>query len=392
MINTNKLINFVLVLFLILLSGSILFMGYIVPTFVLGVFIAIISIVSKKNIERKHFNLFYKSFLLILLVLILNFIFSSSNNFGNYFTVMSLGLYALLVKLSFDVRFQDFTKPLYHVLRFFVIYSLIGFIISQFLSYNIIEIGPTGFRTSTFYYLFYYFSKVSFLGFSFFRNQGFFWEPGVLSVFANIFLFLSIFKFKSSKNTLLASICILTTFSTTGLLLMSLQLFFLLKEFKSSYSKKIFLIFLIAAIFVIGFNSYIEKKNESEIKSISSLGVRLYDIYSGIAISLNNPFFGVGLNKEAYLIERDKYFSDSFSFSNFELGDRNSSNDLVKIFFSSGIFLGFYILYLMYNQNIVEHNKFFFLLVLLICLSGEPLFHTPFFLYIVFNGLQNKIK
>ena len=58
---------------------------------------------------------------------------------------------------------------------------------------------------STFYYLFY-FEPVkhafSFLGLELIRNQGWFWEPGVLQVYLNILLYLEGFIFKRKKVTL----------------------------------------------------------------------------------------------------------------------------------------------------------------------------------------------
>ena len=59
---------------------------------------------------------------------------------------------------------------------------------------------------STFYYLFYFepvkHAFFSFLGLELIRNQGWFWEPGVLQVYLNILLYLEGFIFKRKKVTL----------------------------------------------------------------------------------------------------------------------------------------------------------------------------------------------
>lgn len=391
MINIKILFNLLLVFILVLLSGSILFIGYIIPVFLVGFIIAFFSVLNKK-INLNHFKLFTCSFLLFIFILLVNFIFSSSNSFGNYFTVISLGLYSLLVKLSLDIRKQNFLPILNTVLKYFVFHSLVGFIITQFCSFNPIELGSSGYVVNTFNYLFYYNSKVLISGITIFRNQGFFWEPGVLSVFANIFLFLSLFKFKNRRNIVLASICILTTFSTTGILLMFVQIVYSLRKIKITFFKKIFILIIAFSFFLIGIKSLEEKIEKGNVVNITSYGVRLYDLYSGFSIAINNPFFGVGINKEAFLIERNKYIPDSFNFVNSALGDRATSNDFVKIFFSQGIIVGLYILFLFFNQSIINNDRLFFFIVLMVNLSTEPLLYTPFFMFILLTSLQNKIK
>lgn len=391
MINTNTLVNFLLVFILVLLSGSILFVGYIIPVFLVGFIIAFFSVINKK-INLTDFKLFTVSFILFVFILLVNFVFSSSNSFGNYFTVMSLGLYALMVKLSLDVRKQNFVPILYTILKYFVLHSLVGFIVTQFCSFNVVEFGSSGYEVNTFNYLFYYNSQFLIAGITFFRNQGFFWEPGVLSVFANIFLFLTLFKFKNRRNVVLATICILTTFSTTGLLLMFLQLIYSLRIIKTAFFEKVIVIIIAFSIFLIGIGSLEEKMEEENNTNITSYSLRLYDLYSGLIISVNNPYFGVGINNEAFLKERNKYKPNNFNFTNSDIGDRATSNDFVKIFFSQGFIVGLYILFLFFYQSIIDNDRSFFFIVLMLNLSTEPLLYTPFFMFILLTSLQKKLN
>jgi len=389
---SDKFFNFSLVLLLILLSGSILFVGYIIPTFIVGVILGVLSIILRQNKGAKEIRLFSKTFILFVIVMVINFLFSKSNDFGNYVTIIALGFYAFLVKLSFDTRRQNFTYYLYRVLNFIVLYSFVNFLLVQFVPVNLVEFGSTGFAVNTFNFLFFFRSKVSLLGVDIFRNQGFFWEPGILSVFANFFLFLALFKFKERKKTIIAIICIITTFSTTGLFLLVLQLIYSLKTYKISKIKKVLGLILSIPILLLAYYSFSEKEGQSKEHNISSYGIRTYDLYSGFTIAIKNPLFGVGINKEAYLAERDKYFPRNLSFDKYDIEGRATSNGFTKIFFSLGIFLGAFIIYLIYNQNIVTEHKLMFLTVTVINLSTEPLFYTPFFLFIVFSGLQNKLK
>ena len=74
-------------------------------------------------------------------------------------------------------------------------------------------------------------SVVSIFNFEFCRNQGLFWEPGILQIYLNMLFFLEAFVFKKSKLLLLlASVLIITTYSTTGLILLLFQSFFFISR------------------------------------------------------------------------------------------------------------------------------------------------------------------
>ena len=108
---------------------------------------------------------------------------------------------------------------------------------------------------STFYYLFY-FEPVkhafNFLGLELIRNQGWFWEPGVLSLFKYSIIFRGII-FKKKKSTLfLIVIAIFSTYSTTGILIMLILLFFMFKStFRRNPIMAILLISLILPVYFI---------------------------------------------------------------------------------------------------------------------------------------------
>lgn len=391
MINTNTLVNLLLVFILVLLSGSILFVGYVIPVYLVGFIIAFFSVINKK-INLTHFKLFTVSFILFVFILLVNFVFSSSNSFGNYFTVISLGLYSLLVKLSFDVRKQNFLPFLYTILKYFVLHSLVGFIVTQFCSFNLVELGSSGYMIKTFNYLFYYNSQFLIAGITFFRNQGFFWEPGVLSVFANIFLFLSLFEFKNRKNAMFASLSIVSTFSTTGIFLLCLQLYTYLRINKLEVRVKSLLIILIVFTSVLFISNLMEKKKFSDSTVISSLGMRKLDLYSGFMVAINNPFFGVGLNKKAFIKERDKFLPKEFYATRSLIKNRGNTNSFLQILYSFGLIIGLLILYFFYKQEIVKKHKKLFYLIILICLSSEPLWVTPFFLILLFSGMRTYIR
>ena len=191
---------------------------------------------------------------------------------------------------------------------------------------------------------------------------------------------------------MLATICILTTFSTTGLLLMFLQLIYSLRIIKTAFFEKVIVIIIAFSIFLIGIGSLEEKMEEENNTNITSYRLRLYDLYSGLIIAVNNPYFGVGINNEAFLKERNKYKPNNFNFTNSDIGDRATSNDFVKIFFSQGFIVGLYILFLFFYQSIIDNDRSFFFIVLMLNLSTEPLLYTPFFMFILLTSLQKKLN
>jgi hypothetical protein len=122
---------------------------------------------------------------------------------------------------------NKFTDYLYLALLVVLFHSLTNFFLYPLISGNLSSISNWHYECSSFLKLFFYNpQKYSFdvLGFTMVRNQGLFWEPGVLQVFLNILLFLSLFvrRFKLSLVGLI-SFAVLSTLSTTGLLIMILQ-------------------------------------------------------------------------------------------------------------------------------------------------------------------------
>ena len=67
-------------------------------------------------------------------------------------------------------------------------------------------------------------SVMNLFGFEFCRNQGLFWEPGVLQIFLNLFFFLEAFIYKRNRWLLIIGFVILGTYSTTGILILIGQL------------------------------------------------------------------------------------------------------------------------------------------------------------------------
>ncbi len=391
MIKVESFLNNSLILFLILLSGSVFHVGFFTPTYLLSLTLVVGSLFYTFNYSRKQITLFGFSLFFWTTIFASNFIFSTSNNFKDYSIILMQSLLSLLFILSFKLRKADFKYHLYSVLLLLMILSLIGFILSVFQIGTRIDLGDSGFSVNTIGYIFYYSAEMITEPIILFRSQGVFWEAGLLAIYANIFLFLSLFTYNNSRNSILAIICILTSLSTTGFLLLGIQLFVYLRRAKLNIAKKIYLILTIIPIAVFFVFSLLSKQSEGEDRSVSSYALRTFDLYSGTMVTLSHPIFGVGLNKEVFLKERNKFLPKEMEEIFSLIEDRGNTNSILMLFTSMGMIFGIFILYMFYRQDVfLEQNRLFFLIMVL-SLTSEPVLFSPFFMSFMFLGFQKSI-
>jgi hypothetical protein len=392
MIKVESFLNNALVLFLILLSGSVFHVGFFTPTYIVALLLVCFSLIYITNYSKKELFLFAFSLFIFIMILVINFIFSKSNDFKDYGILFMQILLSLLAVLSLKLRKADFKYHLYKVLYLLIILSLIGFILSAFQFGNRIDFGESGFSVYTILYIFFYSAELITEPITIYRNQGVFWEAGLLAVYANIFLLLSLFVYKNKKNSTIAIICILTTLSTTGIFILLIQVFFYTRKVKFGLVKKAALIIAVIPIIILVGGSFLSKKTEGEETAVSSFALRSFDLYSGAMITIYNPLFGVGLNKEAFLTERDKFLPPEMVEIYSLIEDRGNTNSILMLFTSLGIALGIFILYMLYKQNVFLEQKFLFFIIALLSLSSEPVLLTPFFMCFIFYGFHKTIN
>ena len=146
-------------------------------------------------------------------------------------------------------------------------------------------------------------------------------------------------------------------------------------------------IIILACILIPSFyllSSNIEDKLYGE--SSGSSIAREYDFYTGIEIIKEYPILGIGFDHARYiLLSGTNYYVDT-KLSGESLDDRPSSNGLINLFYTIGVFLGIAYLYLLYKQNIFPDRILFFLIITL-ALFGESLVFTPFFLLFINSSL-----
>jgi len=214
-------------------------------------------------------------------------------------------------------------------------------------------------------------------GINFSRNQGVFWEPGILQIIINILIYYYLFEEKKSlKSIFVPTFILLTTASTTGLFLFALL--FTIKYLKEMDLKKIFILLAVGGLFIPILINDIEHKFKGDAKQSSQL--RTYDALMGLYVVSKYPLTGIGINEDKYLEEIKLSF---VTIDNEKLTiERGNTNSLILLCLYFGIPLSIIILYKIYHQNLFE-KKWLFFSILIICLMSEPLI-TRMFFYLLF--------
>ena len=243
--HTHKFFD-TLLLFLLVLSGGGLYfvfqrnnLSYIL--FFLAIFVLVFM---GKKIKKSIFyaSLFAISFFSSLILV--NYILAPQIEImqGEHLNYLQYAFHLLnvtscvliLIHLKNNRESAYFLDRIHFILKIVLYHSLLSFLLYFFLKEELIKIyGGWGneYIADSFYYLFFYDfekHKISLFGVEFVRNQGLFWEAGILQIFLNILLFLEGFVFKRGRWTIpLIIFAILTTYSTTGIFIMIIVLFFI---------------------------------------------------------------------------------------------------------------------------------------------------------------------
>ena len=388
-------------LFLVLTGGSMLFIFFRKEMLYFAFFL-FSTLFFVKNLYKRELIIFLKLISLFLSLLIINFLFASTSQslqklFANI-VIFTTSIFSAMYYYR-DENKKLFIDHLYFVLKLILIHSLITFFIYPFVKSFLFEISNSRYDCFTFLNLFFYLENthsLSFIGIDFVRNQGIFWEPGVLQIFLNLLLFIiSFVKKKKGLIFWITIIAILTTFSTTGLVVMFVQL---LLSFGSEVRKNIFFLPFTILSVVLLYN--ITKKNVSDKLHGSgqySFQARLIDLVQPFYMVSQNPITGVGLDDEKFIkIRQNPSFSLNLKTIDFtNVNEKGSTNSIMFFLAAAGIPFTLLILLMLYFQNfIIEKRKWFFIFIL-ISLMTEPIMLRPFFLTFVMSGgiyLFNKLR
>jgi len=396
----QKFLDNLIVFMLVMSSGGLLFVFNRNLSY--GIFLAILSIsyfLLSKKIHKISFNSSIITIIILFGLFIINYLFAVNdqeiNKYYYYFMVISVSVFSLT---HFANNKNRLLLSLYKVLQIIVFHSLLNFVFFFFINDNLSIISSTYHECETFLNLFFYTTErgiITLFGLEFCRNQGLFWEPGVLQVFLNIFFFLDAFIFKKSRFMLvLAAVTIVTTYSTTGIALLLLQsLVYILKELKNNkWLVSLFIFFTIPVVMI--FNLNVEEKFQGEKEF--SFQKRLFDLTQPLFIAAEYPLTGIGLDLNQFQGMREEFY---FSSSNLQalqnqIGveskmtgtDKGSSNSIMFLFAAMGFPTAILLIYMFFKQQIINDNKWLLMIIMLISVMSEPLLLRPFFFIFIVSG------
>lgn len=398
-----KKIDILLVFLTILLSGGAtqqsppLFRSLTIITLIL----ALVLLFKKNKVNKYSLRNFFITLCVVLFIFLIKYLFQSEfQNIDQYGYRFINIIIALVVLLYFSSNPVYINKCIYIALFFIMLHALLSFL-AWYLVKNNLKFEPS-INKDTFYYIFYYLpsshhmNAINFSFFSFFRMSGIFWEPGVLQIYINILLFMSLFIYVNSKIAFLSIIVILTTWSSTGLVILFLQLFFVTFQKKNRRNIwKAVVLLAGVALMLIPLKDNLTNKFEGDAATAGSSYARALDTLTAINIIKNNPLLGIDLDFAVYEKERlqNKAVINAweYSYDEREAADTNSVLNYAVFF---GIPLVLLIMHSLYYQNIFSKNKFVFFLIIVTAMLTEPIGFLVFPLILIFSNfiLKNNKK
>ena len=400
----EKLVDNLLVLFLVFTGGGLLFVFN--RNFMYYIFLAVLIIsilLNYHRIRKDLMNSIIFTSISVLVLFLINFFFAireqSVDKYLYYFTV-------IMTSVLFYVHFtnnrsnQILLSRLNFILKLIFFHSLLNFIAYFFISDQLSEINSEYYTCKTYAYLFYYasdeitLSVMNLFGIEFCRNQGLFWEPGVLQIYLNLFFFLQAFIFKQNRWLILIGFAILGTYSTTGIIILIGQLLYLfIQRFNENklYLPIIFLSF-IPIYFIFSIN--LEEKLRGN--RVFSFQKRLFDFTQPIFIAATNPLTGVGLDLDQFQKLRYEFYIDNESLEliNETLGvslkaagtSAGSANSLTFLLAAMGFPTAILFVFMFLRQKIISNHKLLFYFIVFTSVMSEPLFLRPFFFIFIISG------
>ena len=402
----NKIIDTILFFLMIISTGGMYFvLNRNIMSICFFVLLVFTIIFFGNQIKKKIFYASVLTFLCIFTLGIINFFFAISdqsiNKYGFHFLSLIIGIF-------FIVHFQNnrnekiFLDRFYLVLKIIALHAAVNFILYFFIKNNLTDVISRDKDVyKTFFHIFYYMpekSVVSILNFEFCRNQGLFWEPGILQIYLNMLFFLEAFVFKKSKLFLvLASVLIVTTYSTTGLILLLFQSFFYFRNYlKNKKILALILVILLIPIYLV-LSTNVKEKVSGEREA--SFQKRMFDLTQPFFIALDYPLTGIGLDLIQFQKKRQEFYISSNRLQSinsslgvqakFETTEKGSSNSIMFLLACTGFPTTIILLFMFYKQKIIKSKSYIWLILLTLSVISEPLLLRPFFFLFIISGFVN---
>lgn len=228
------------------------------------------------------------------------------------------------------------------------------------------------------------------------RNGSVFWEAGAFQVIINlaIALELTFHQFKHKKRLFFFIATIISTFSTTGYIILAIQFLFFILYSKKNLKKgnrlmpkliifSSIIIFLFSSLFI---DRVIGKFSDTN----SSFLIRTISLLTDIEIFNKAPLLGVGLSNYKILVRE-------IAFNNFNLDLGSSMNSITYYLAQYGIiFVLVLFFYYLKSSSILSNKsvvlKWFYFSVFIMLFSTANFFTSFLFLTFMFYGIVDKIK
>lgn len=380
------MINYLIIFLLLFLSGGVIvtldYADYIYPSFLFFLVLQI-SKTGKLILNKGVIPLIIFSLLFIALFILRGETLFNNNNLI-IITKVFIAIVFIFYIQSVYKNYAKFSKHLVKTIEFLITLSLITFLILNLLPNATFEISR---ELSTFLGVGFY-RNFDLLKYGFVRNQGVFWEPGVLGVVIIIGYVHKRFLLNSDKSKWLYTIGVLSTFSFGAILIY----FFLYysKVFEEIRRKNPALFFLsvstllVLIVFIIlsplETFFFIGKLLGRDLSDDSSALTRFYDLYYGTLAGIDKFWFGNGAdfsNFYSMTLSEIKKSKESY--------DGGITNSIVSMFYCYGIFfLFFYLRRLFKFSKYVANELYLFVLIaLILCLMLEPLHLSLLFILMI---------
>ena len=345
---------------------------------------------------------------------------------GGFIFAMLIGFGSILFDYNFSIQPQDPIKYVYDALEFFVVgfvciylfsvftyegFQLMLFKVLRFIRWHalvnafLISFLPkllsltivytfTNYTANTFMMMFFsepaqYSFNIA--GLSLTRNQGLFWEPGVLQFYLNLLLYFQLYVYKSKNMPILLTVgAIISTYSSSAYLIMLvISSAALIRSIKRQPGIYFPLSIVILGLFIPFLIGNIENKFQGAQQTSSVL--RMLDFVQQMEVIKGNALTGVGLDDEAYKTIRAKYqvtgyFTDAQENDNSV--DRAGTNSITFLVAAVGVPIGFLWLFAYFEQPFFRKRRFLISFLLFGTAFVEPVLLKPFFVTFIVSGFM----
>lgn len=381
--------------FVLLLVNIVLFSGYALNNnayfrqfsniyFLISTIILIFYFVLKLSFDKEeNITSIIKRFILnkkTIYFLLLFFIYSFSFLIHMEFTKEGLSTLIInLCLLTFSFSFVNIICFDYFIKKFRIIFPIIALIsLIVYVPSFFMDQPPYFFPFETsndYYYNNFFFLCFQLLRSSTYRNCSIFWEPALFAVFINIGFLVEFFD-KGKKPNLFSliiyTLCLLTTFSTSGYIAFILVVFICLMRIDEDVLRKRFIIFfIIAAIIIVGaFFLSPSVKGKFANASVSFIS-RLYGPYVNLQVFVDRKLFGTGSLRESnYFYNKviEMGLSSRIDTQVSTMGFFITAYGLLGLVPAFGVFM-----FLAINKKTSIFEKIYLSVFILIILNVEPL-------------------